>query len=367
MMKAMNKQIKIRKYAKPYFPMIIIAVGLLFAQANFDLALPDYLSNIINTGIQQGGVESTIPEAMTQTEYNHVKLFLTEGNQTILDDYYSQINETSSNYESYQDRYTTLSENESIYVLKDSVTTENEETMKEFLPIGLISVYMINQIMENPEAFTDMGIDVGFNVSAMPSNMDFFMMLAMLPELNRTMIVSAISNQVESLGDMMMEQIALQAVSGVYEDLGMDMNKYQISYILRVGGWMILLTLLSAASTIAVGYLSAKTATGLAKDLRRDVFKTVEHFSSAEFDSFSTASLITRTTNDITQIQMVSMMLIRMVIYAPIIGIGGIIRALGKASDMWWLIAVAVGVLLTIILVVFRVAIPKFKLSPKIS
>ncbi len=138
--------------------------------------------------------------------------------------------------------------------------------------------------------------------------------------------------------------------------------KLQTSYIVRIGIIMLLLSLLSMASTVTVAYLSAKTAAGVARDMRRDVFKTVESFSNTEFDKFSTASLITRSTNDVTQIQMVVIMLIRMVFYAPIIGVGGVIRAIGKSSSMWWIIAVAVVTLIGLILVAFAISLPKFKI-----
>ncbi len=160
----------------------------------------------------------------------------------------------------------------------------------------------------------------------------------------------------------MIVQAAVPAVKAEYAALGMDTGKLSSSYIIHIGLLMLLVTLLSGTCTIIVGYLSARTAAGLARDLRRHVFQRVESFSSAEFDKFSTASLITRSTNDITQIQMVVIMMMRMVFYAPIIGVGGMIRALGKATSMWWIIALAVVVLLGLIMTVFSIALPKFKI-----
>jgi ATP-binding cassette subfamily B protein len=159
----------------------------------------------------------------------------------------------------------------------------------------------------------------------------------------------------------MIVQAAAGPIKAEYAALGLDTEKLQTDYILQMGGAMILLTLLSGACTIAVGFFAARTAAGLARDLRRNVFQRVASFSSTEFDKFSTASLITRSTNDITQIQMVVIMMMRMVIYAPIIGIGGVIRAVSKSADMWWIIALAVVVLLGLILTVFSIALPKFK------
>ena len=158
-----------------------------------------------------------------------------------------------------------------------------------------------------------------------------------------------------------MQQAAIQAVKAEYAALDMNTASLQTNYILSTGLLMLLVTLVSVVSSIAVGYFSARTAAGLSRDLRRAVFQKVEDFSSTEFDHFSTASLITRTTNDITQIQMVVIMMMRMVFYAPIMGVGGIIRAIDKDSSMWWIIAVGVAALLSLIVVVFSITLPKFK------
>jgi ATP-binding cassette subfamily B protein len=191
-------------------------------------------------------------------------------------------------------------------------------------------------------------------------------MMSQLPQAQLSRIMDAIDQQFATLGDKMVTQAAVAAVRSEYEALGMDMAKVQNSYILRVGGIMLLLTLLSGLCTIAVAFLSARTASGAARDVRRDVFRNVESFSNAEFDKFSTASLITRSTNDITQIQMVVVIMIRMMFYAPLVGIGGVIRMLGKDSSMWWLIAVAVMILISLILIVFSIALPKFKIIQKL-
>ncbi len=174
-------------------------------------------------------------------------------------------------------------------------------------------------------------------------------------------MTAAVDEKFSALGEKSIIQMAAPAVKAEYTALGMDTGQLQTNYILHAGSLMLLLTLLSGVCTIAVGFLSARTAAGLSRDLRRNVFQRVENFSSTEFDKFSTASLITRSTNDVTQIQMVVIMMMRMVFYAPIIGIGGVIRAIGKSANMWWIIALAVIVLLGLILTVFSIALPKFK------
>jgi ATP-binding cassette subfamily B protein len=196
--------------------------------------------------------------------------------------------------------------------------------------------------------------------------MDVFSMLASMPEQQRSAISDAMDEKFAALGDNMLVQAAVGAVKNEYIALGMDTGKLQNDYILNVGGWMILLTLGSGICTIIVGFLSARIGAGMARDIRRDVFKTVEGYSNTEFDKFSTASLITRTTNDVTQIQMVTIMMVRMVFYAPIIGIGGIIKVVTKDSPLSWLIGVAVLILLSLIVLVFSIALPKFKIIQKL-
>jgi ATP-binding cassette subfamily B multidrug efflux pump len=184
----------------------------------------------------------------------------------------------------------------------------------------------------------------------------------MMPADQLSDMSTRINEAFAALGDNMINQMAVSAVRTEYEALGMDTGELQTNYILRTGGMMLLVSLLGGAATIAVGFLASRTAAGAARDIRREVFKKVESFSNAEFDQFSTASLITRSTNDVTQIQMVIFMIMRMVFFAPIIGIGGVIRAIDKSANMWWIIALAVIVLLGLILIVFSISLPKFKI-----
>lgn len=176
-----------------------------------------------------------------------------------------------------------------------------------------------------------------------------------------------VNTKFAALGDRMIVQAAVGAVKTEYAALGVDTDRLQTMYLLTVGGWMLLLTLLSAVATVIVGFLSARIAAGVARDLRRATFAKVESFSSTEFEHFSTASLITRTTNDVTQIQMVTMIMIRMVFYAPLMGVGGVIKVLSKDLPLAWLIIVAVAVLVSLILIVVSIAMPKFKLIQSLT
>jgi ATP-binding cassette subfamily B multidrug efflux pump len=356
--------IRLAKYLKPYRTMILLAIVLLFAQANFDLALPDYLSRIVNVGIQQGGVENAVPEAIRQSEMEKLLLFMPAGERTAVVDSYTLVDQSSPEYDNAVQKYPVLQE-EPIYVLND-VGQAQIDRLNLIMGKALLAVSGIQQMMADPSAVPQMGEQLPFDLSKIPPGTDPFTLLAQLPAAQREQIAAMINQRFGALDERMVIQAAAGAVKVEYEALGMDAGSLQTNYILRVGAIMLLLTLLSGASTIIVGYLSARTAAGFARDVRGAVFRKVEGFSSTEFSTFSTASLITRSTNDVTQLQMVVMMSMRLVIYAPILGVGGIIRAVGKGGSMWWIIAVAVLTLISLVIVVISIALPKFKSIQKL-
>ncbi|MFZ0546634.1 MAG: ABC transporter ATP-binding protein [Candidatus Promineifilaceae bacterium] len=354
---------RIRGYLKPYMLMFTAAVILLFAQANFDLALPDYLSKIVNIGIQQNGVDSTIPEAMREETLDRLTLFLTDDEETAVRSAYTLVEPGSAEAQDYVDRFPLLQE-EPIYVLND-LSDDEMETLSQPLAKALLVVSALQQAMDNPEMAAQLaGGD--FDLSQIPPGADVFAILGQLPADRREQLATTMNERFAALGESMIDQTAVIAVKAEYEALGTDIGKMQSSYVLSTGAIMLIITLLSAVCTITVGYLSAKIAAGIGRDLRSDVFRKVESFSSAEFDKFPTASLITRSTNDITQLQMVTMFIVRLVFYAPIMGIGGIIRAIGKGSSMWWTIAVAVIVLVGVIITLVSIALPKFRIVQKL-
>jgi ATP-binding cassette subfamily B protein len=344
---------------KPYVLLILIAVALLFVQANADLALPDYLSNIVNYGIQQGGIQNAVPAAIRQSEMDRLVLFMTAENKTLVLNDYTLVSADSPDYSIDVKLYPALAK-EPVYVLK-SVDQAEVKKLNPVMGKAFLIVSTLETALADPAKAKALGQGLGFDLSKIPAGMDVFALLQKMPAAQLTAMTSAIDQKFSTLGDSMIVQMSVGAVKTEYTALGMDTADLQNNYILHTGMLMLLVTLLSGACTIAVGFLSARTAAGLSRDLRRSVFERVENFSSTEFDKFSTASLITRSTNDITQIQMVVIMMMRMVIYAPIIGVGGVIRALGKATSMWWIIALAVVVLLGLILTVFSIALPKFK------
>ncbi len=352
--------IRLAKYLKPYWLMILLTVALLFVQANAELALPDYLSRIVNIGLQQGGVENVLPTAIRQSEMQRLTLFLDDTEKTLLLAQYIPVDRTSPDYDRWVKEYPALAQ-EPIYVA-GKLDKATLDTLTPPLSRAWLAVAAIEQIMADPSKAASMGGGLsGFDISKLPAGTDLFALLKKLPVAQLTQMKTRMSEQFAALGESMITQAALRAVKAEYGALGMNIEKLQTTYILRVGGLMLLLTLLSVVCTIAVGFLAARTSAGLARDLRRAVFERVENFSNAEFDKFSTASLITRTTNDVMQVQMVTMMMLRMVIYAPIMGVGGIVRALNKGSSLAWLIAVAVVVLIGLIVTVFSIALPRFK------
>lgn len=351
--------LRLIRYLKPYVPFLVLTIALLFMQANADLALPDYMSRIVNYGIQQGGVESALPEAIRQSEMDKVVLFMPAEDKDLVRSHYTLVDKTSSDYDKYVQRYPTLAA-EPVYVL-NRIDKAQREALTPIMGKALVIVSGIEQIMADPSKATALGQTLGFDLSRLPPGVNLFALLGRLPETQLAQMQAAIHERFATLGDSMINQMAVRAVKAEYDALGMDTSKLQTLYILRTGGIMLLISLLSITCAIIVGFLAARTAAGVARDLRREVFRRVMSFGGAEFDQFSTASLITRSTNDVTQVQMVVMLMMRMVFYAPIIGIGGVIRAVDKSANMWWIIALAVIVLLGLVLTVFSIALPKFK------
>ena len=351
--------IHLAKYLKPYLSMILLAIVLLFIQANSDLALPDYMSRIVNTGIQQGGVENAVPKAIRQSQMQRVLLFIPQADQARLLGDYTLVQKGSPDYEKNLQTYPSLA-NEPIYVL-NQVSTEEINWLNPLMARGLLAVSGIQQMMTDPTKAAAAGKQFGFDLSKLPPGTDVFAVIGQLPAAQRQTLQAGMDKQFAALGDSMVNQAAVAVVKSEYAALGMDTSRLQSNYIMQTGGIMLLITLLSVTCTIIVSFLSARTAAGFSRDVRKSLFEKVESFSNTELDRFSTASLITRSTNDITQIQMVIIMMMRMVFYAPIMGVGGIIRAISKDSSMWWLIAVAVAMLLSLVVIVFSLSLPKFK------
>ena len=349
--------LRLTRFLKPFTLLIVLIVIALFAQANAELALPDYMSKIVNVGIQQSGVESPVPQAIRTSQMDKLLLFMSEEEQTFVLENYTLVDQASPDYDRYVETYPALAE-QPIYVLNE-VDRQTLEQMTPILAKALVAVSSLEQMVADPSKIPP-GME--FDPSKLPPGMDIFTALAQMPPERTADLTAKMDETFETLGESLVEQMAIRAVRAEYEALGMDTAKLQTDYILRTGGWMLLISLGAGVATVLAGFLAAKTAAGAARDIREAVFTKVENFSGAEFNRFSTASLITRSTNDITQVQRVIFMTLRMAVYAPIIGIGGIIRAMDKSPSMWWIIAVVVVALLALVGVVFSVSLPKFKI-----
>lgn len=342
-------------YIRRYTFLIALAILLLFLQANVDLALPDYLSKIVNIGIQQGGVATSIPEFLSEQTYRRLGLFLNPQEQAALEQVYAPA--SAEQIADLQQRYAGLND-QPLYVLAQLPSPE----MRSALSRALLSVSFLQRAQENPNLAAQLAKQMGANLPTLPPGTDVFAALEKLPPNMREGLVNGFRQRFESLGENMLEQMSLAAVKAEYQALGVDLNRLQRNYLFRTGGIMLLLTLFSALLTITVGLISARVAAGAARDLRDALFVRVSEFSMDEMERFSTASLITRATNDVSQLQMVTMLIIRLVFYAPILAIGGMIRALSTAPSMGWIIGLMIVVLMSIILGIFSITLPRFKL-----
>ncbi|WP_255351337.1 ABC transporter ATP-binding protein [Caloranaerobacter sp. TR13] len=335
------------------------AIILLFAQAMADLSLPDYMSNIVNNGIQQGGIVNAVPEAIRESQMNKMIIFMEQKDIKLVMDSYTLITKSSKDYAHYVELYPTL-KNEPIYVLNNIGKSKIDE-LNPIMGKAILVVSGINKMKSEAK-----GGMIDFNGNKIPASTDLFSLFKNLPQEQRTKISNEINKQFIALGNKMIVQAAAGPIKAEYEALGIDTEKIQTRYIINTGIKMLLISLISALCIVGVGFLASRTAAGLARNLRMAVFTKVQSFSKAEIDKFSTASLITRTTNDITQIQMLIVIIIRMVFYAPIMGVGGIIKALDKSQSMSWVIGVAIIALLILITTVFLTALPKFRVIQKL-
>ncbi len=344
-------------YFRPFFKSIFWAAMLVFVQAYANLALPDYMARIVNVGIQQAGVERPLPEALRERTYDRLRLFLPPEETAWLESAYRRISPDAPEAIRYRGQFPLL-EREPLYLLREDLSLEERKVLEDRMLLPLVVIGLVDRLQDHPamaQDFLPQGIPL-------PRQGELWSSLARLPWEARKALVEAVEARFEPLGGRgALRQAATQRVRAEYEALGVDMARLQRNYILRVGGEMLLVALLAAAATVGAGYFAARTAAGLAHDLRQALFEHVMRFSAAELGPFSTASLITRATNDITQIQSAINILVRMLFFAPFMGVGALILAVTKAPDMWWTIALAVVLVASIIATVFVLVIPRFQ------
>lgn len=358
--------VKIIKELKPFTVLVLIIVGLLFAQAMADLALPDYMSNIVNVGIQQNGIENAVPQVIRAEKMEKLKILLDEEEKNIVDKNYKLIdksNLTEQEFKDYSKKYKAL-ENESLYILSDTVSEEDMEKMNSFLSKSILILYGIEEGVPQGVGAQEGEIESPFK--DLPEGTDPFMVLGNLPKEQFDAMKEKMNKQFENIPDSMIIQSAIKFIKSEYEEIGIDISKLQSRYILSTGGKMLLIALGGMVASIFVGFLAARVSASLGRNLRDKIFKKVISFSNAEFDKYSTASLITRSTNDIQQVQMFIILLLRIVFYAPILGIGGIVKVLETNTSMAWIIAVGVVAIFALVIVLFSMAVPKFKIAQKL-
>ncbi len=354
------------RYCKPFVLSIVAVMVLLFVQAQTELALPDYMSDIVNTGIQTGGITDGVPKVLRASEYEKLRIFFNESDKKHFDEYYELLSTSNASAEELED-YPILTK-EDVYIQKSDVNTDEawNQTMSQAGLLVMSLDAMISQdsaIVNEDQAGME---DFKAMMAQLPPNMSLYDALTMLPQEQIDEMRVKMSEQFSALGDSTMNAAAAAFVKAEYQAIGMDTDAIQSQYIFISGLKMLGMSLLSAACAILVGLLASRIAAGVGKHMRGDVFRKVESFTSTEFNRFSTASLITRNTNDIQQVQMVIVMFIRIVIYAPIIGIGALLKVLNSSVSMTWIIALVLIVILGLIMTIFAIVMPKFKIIQKL-
>ena len=336
--------LKIFRYLKTSIISILIIIALLICQASLDLALPDYTSKIINVGIQQNGIEDAVAKVISSSTFDDLLIFLNDDEVKVIEDNYDLIEQGN---EEYVDEYPIVS-SEDIYLYNG----ENRDEVNTVLEHAFALSYVSQMISSDPSS---LGV-------TLPEGMTFQDVLTMMDEDTRSEVISKIDEQIEEMPDTIFSSSAIEYVKSEYEKVGVDLGSIQTNYILINGAKMLGIALLIMAVAIAIIFFGSRLAARLAKTLRTKVFEKVVNFSKSEMKELGTSSLITRTTNDIQQIQQVVVMLMRVVFYAPIIAIGGIIKTTSADNSMLWIIIIAVAALFIIVGTLFIVVMPKFKI-----
>lgn len=332
----------ILKILKKYIFEIIFIFVLLFTQAMCDLSLPGYTSNIVNVGIQQGGIESPVLDLIREEEFNKLLLFMNEEEQNILKNNYTLITKESE----YIDEYEILN-NENLYLLN----SENEE-LKNIMTLPIIMVYNIEKGNVDPNMFGNIPKE------------NILDSIKLMDEETKQEFLNNIKSNFSSEKVGLMEQSAIMYVKEEYKNIGLDVDKIQLDYIINTGFKMLGIAFLVTIIAITVSFLTSRIATFFGRDLRSSVVRKVMTYSNSEFEDLQTASLITRTTNDIQQVQMLIVMMIRIVIYAPIMGFGALAKVSG--SEMNYIIGIALLLIMTVVITLFMVVIPKFNKVQKL-
>ncbi|MFW5668189.1 MAG: ABC transporter ATP-binding protein [Acetivibrio ethanolgignens] len=325
--------VKLLKYLKKSAGYIVLIIALLFLQAYCDLALPGYTSDIINVGIQQGGIEDAVAGKLQNSTLEKLMLFMSE----------EEIETVKSHYTQEGD----------LWKLSEHLSKEEHEELNDILAMPMtIALFLSTEREETVQIRQRMQLD---------EEADILEVLAAMPKEQLAMLLDGMSEKMKSMPETMTSQSAIAFVKAEYEAQGIDMESLQNSYLVHTGLQMIGMALVIMLAAVSGVYLSSRVAAAFGRDVRKLIYEKVISFSSQEFDSFSTASLITRSTNDVQQVQMLMTMVFRIVLYAPIMGVGGVLKVLNTNTSMAWIIGVAVAAIMLVVMILFSVAMPRFK------
>lgn len=349
--------LKLIKYLKKSALAILGIIFLLVIQATCDLSLPDYTSKIVNVGIQQHGIKDAVPTAIRESELNKVFILTSaKDKQKILDNYRLITSDTATKSEA--NKYP-LVKGEPIYVLKH-VNNKTRDKLNKIFGKSLVTV-MTLEGNTKPILALKSAILSQSGSTENPKTANIFNYFAVMGPEGSAKVLNKINSKIDKMQDMFVEQGAVSYLKTEYKTIGMDIDKTQKNYILLTGAKMIGIALIAMAASVTVGFIAAKVAASLGRNLRLRVFDKVLAFSNTEMDKFSTASLITRNTNDIQQIQLLMVMVLRIVFYAPILGVGALFKVIKTNSSMTWIIGLALAVLFGVVITLFIAVMPKFK------
>lgn len=342
----------LKTYLKPFAALVLACILLLFGQAMCDLTLPNLMSDIVNTGIQLGGVDEAAPAVLNQQAVDLLTLFMNDAEAGTFKNAYTPVEHGSDEETKLAKTYENIKDMDAVALSKDTDVQAVGDAYGK-------AAYAFMTFLKDYGAQTGQAVDTESGVQDMDMR-QLYAVIPMLQQMPKETFSEAI-NSAENAQSMIGSQVGATFTKLFYKELGVDLGAKQVRYIVMKGLEMLGIALLGVLAAVLVGFFASRISSGVAKQMRSDVFRKVESFSNTEFDKFSTASLITRTTNDVTQVQMLISMGLRLMCYAPIMGVGGIIFALQKSVSLSWIIALAVIVLLGLVVVLLNVAMPKFK------
>ena len=342
----------LKTYLKPFAALVLACILLLFGQAMCDLTLPNVMSDIVNTGIQLGGVDEAAPAVLNQQAVDLLTLFMNDAEAGTFKNAYTPVEHGSDEETKLAKTYENIKDMDAVALSEDADVQAVGDAYGK-------AAYAFMTFLKDYGAQTGQAVDTESGVQDMDMR-QLYAVIPMLQQMPKETFSEAIDSA-ENAQSMIGSQVGATFTKLFYKELGVDLDAKQVRYIVIKGLEMLGIALLGVLAAVLVGFFASRVSSGVAKQMRSDVFRKVESFSNTEFDKFSTASLITRTTNDVTQVQMLISMGLRLMCYAPIMGVGGIIFALQKSVSLSWIIALAVIVLLGLVIVLLNVAMPKFK------